>query len=62
MRRHTESDSLVIGAVLIELWRGVAAMAVENKQTIDSGCTSGCMLVEVLYPLYTKLVCCPAII
>jgi hypothetical protein len=53
MRRHTESNNLIIGAVLVELWRSVAAMAVYNKKPIDSSCTSGCMLVEVLYPLET---------
>ena len=28
MRRHIESDNLVLGAVLIKLWRSVATMAV----------------------------------
>ena len=27
MRRHAESDDLVLGAVLVELWRSVAAVA-----------------------------------
>ena len=62
MRRHTESDNLIIGAVLIELWRGVAAMAVNNKKAIDSSCTGSCMLVKVLYPLKAKRISCPAIV
>jgi hypothetical protein len=36
VRRHTEGDDLVIGAVLVELWRSVATIAVYNKKPIDS--------------------------
>ena len=53
MRRHIESDNLILCAVLVKLWCSVATVAVENKETIDSSRTSGCMLVEVLHPLYT---------
>ena len=28
VRRHTESDNLVLGAVRVELWRSMATMAV----------------------------------
>jgi hypothetical protein len=31
VRRHAEGDNLVLGAVLVELWRSVAAVAVEDK-------------------------------
>jgi hypothetical protein len=51
VRRHTEGDDLVIGAVPVELWRSVATIAVYNKKLIDSSCTSSYMLVEVLYLL-----------
>ena len=62
MRWHAESDNLVLSAVLVELWRSMATVAVQDKKTIDSSRTSGCILVEMLYPLYTKLVCRPAVI
>jgi hypothetical protein len=51
VRRHTEGDDLVIGAVPVELWHSVATMAVYNKKPIDSSCASSCMLVKVLHPL-----------
>ena len=28
MQRHTESNNLILGAVLVKLWRSVAAVAV----------------------------------
>ena len=61
MSWHKESDDLVLCAVLIELRRSVAAMAVQDKKPIDSMRTRRCMPVEVLYPLYAELICRPAI-
>ncbi|EUC40329.1 hypothetical protein COCMIDRAFT_109094, partial [Bipolaris oryzae ATCC 44560] len=46
MRRHAESNNLVLCTELVKLWRSVATMAVENKKPIDSSCTSRCMLVK----------------
>ena len=48
VRWHTESDDLVLCAVLVELRRSVAAVAVKDKKTVDSTRTRRCMSVEVL--------------
>lgn len=62
MSWHAESKNLVLCAILVEIWRSVATMAVKDKKLIDSSCTRRCMLIDVLYPLKTKLICRPAII
>jgi hypothetical protein len=62
MSWHTESDNLVLCAVLVKLGRSVAAMAVKDKKPVDSMRTRRCISVEVLYPLNTKLICRPAVI
>ena len=59
---HAESDDLVLCAVLVELRRGVAAMAVEDKKPVDSTRTRRGMSVKVLYPLYAELICRPAVV
>ena len=51
MRRHAESDNLVLLAVLLELKRVVALVAVDNKQTIVSYSPLLCVSVKVLQPL-----------
>jgi hypothetical protein len=60
--RHAESDNLCLCAVLLELDRVVALMAVKNEQTIGPNSALFCMLVKVLQPLYTKLICCLAVL
>ena len=50
---YIESDNLVLCTVLVELWCDMAAIAIYNKESIDSSYTSGYMLVKVLYPLNT---------
>ena len=62
VRWHTESDDVVRCAVLVELWGSVAAVAVKDKETIDSARTRRCMSVKVLHPLNAELICCPAIV
>jgi hypothetical protein len=48
VRRHTESDNLVLLAVLLEFKRVVALVAVNNKQTIVSYSPLLCVSVKVL--------------
>jgi hypothetical protein len=62
MRRHTDSDNLVLLAVLLKLERVVALMAVDYEQSVAANYPLLCMLVKVLQPLQTKLICCPAVI
>ena len=62
MSWHTESNDLVLCAVLIELRRSVAAMAIWDKKPVYSTRTRRCMSINVLYPLYAELISRPAII
>jgi hypothetical protein len=48
MRRHAESNNSVLLAVLLEIERVVALVAVDNKQTIASYSPRLCMSVKVL--------------
>jgi hypothetical protein len=56
VRRHAESNNLVILAKLIKLWRCVAAVAVKNEQSIRALRTRLRMSVKVLYLLKAKLI------
>jgi hypothetical protein len=56
VRRHAESNDLVLLAVLLESKRVVSVVAVDNEQMILSNTSPLCMLVEVLQPLDTKLI------
>ena len=56
MSRHTQSDNLVILAVLLELERVVALMAVNNQQAVETNTTLLCMRVKVFQPGQTKLI------
>ena len=62
MRWQTESNDVVRFAVLVELWGSVAAVAVKDKETIDSAYTRRCTSVKVVYPLNAELICRPAIV
>jgi hypothetical protein len=48
VRRHTESDNLVLLAVLLEFERVVALVAINNKQTIASYSPPLCVRIKVL--------------
>lgn len=61
MRMHAESNNVVVLAVLLNLERVLALVAVDNEQPILSNTTPLCMLVKVLQILETKLLHCPAI-
>jgi hypothetical protein len=62
VRRHVESDNLVILAVLLEFERFVALMAVNNKQLMRANNSSLCMLIKVLQLLQAELICCLAVL
>ena len=62
MRWHTKGDNLVLGAILVKLWRSVAAVAVKDKQAVGSCCTRLRVSVKVLSPLKAKLISCPAVV
>jgi hypothetical protein len=47
VRRHAESDNLVVLAVLLEIERVVAFMAVDNEQLMSAYNPSLCMLIKV---------------
>jgi hypothetical protein len=48
VRRHADSDNVVILAVLLEIERVVALMSVNNKQSVGANYPSLCMLIKVL--------------
>jgi hypothetical protein len=56
VRRHTESNNLILLILLLESKRVVTVIAVDNKQTMLSTSTLLCIPVKVLQPLKTKLV------
>jgi hypothetical protein len=62
VRRHAESDDLVLLAVLLEFERVIALVAVNNEQVIASYSPPLCVRIKVLQPLKTKRICCPAIL
>ena len=62
MSRHTESEDLMLKAVVLKFLVEMALMAVQNKQPVSPNLTRSCMRVKVLQPLKTKRVVCPAIL
>jgi hypothetical protein len=56
VRRHADSDNLVLLIVLLECERVVALMAVDNKEPISAYNPLLCMLIKVLQPLQPKLI------
>ena len=62
MRWHTESQDLVVKAVVLKILVEVALMAVQNKQPVPPHLARLCMRVKVLQPLQTKRVVSPAVL
>lgn len=62
MRRHTESNNLVILTELIKLQRSVALIAIKDKESVRALRIRLCMSVKVLYLLKAKLVSCLSIV
>jgi hypothetical protein len=56
VRRHAESDNLIILTVLLEFKQFVALMAVNNKQPMGANNSSLCILIKVLQPLQAELI------
>jgi hypothetical protein len=48
VRRHIESNNLILLAVLLEIKRVIALMAVDNKQPVSAYNPPLCMLIKVL--------------
>ena len=48
VRRHVESDNLILLAVLLEFKRVMALVAINNKQTIASYSPPLCVRIKVL--------------
>jgi hypothetical protein len=56
VRRHADSNNFVIFAVLLELKRVVALIAVDNKELVAANYPLLYMLIKVLQPLQADLV------
>ena len=51
MRGHTQGDSLIFLAILVEVYQVVTLIAVQNEQLIAANSAHLCGLVKVLKPL-----------
>ena len=48
MRRHAETNNLVLCIVLVKLRRSMAAVAVKDEQAVDTSCTRRSLSIKVL--------------
>jgi hypothetical protein len=62
VRRHADSNNLILLAVLLECKRVVALMAVDNEEPMSTYNSPLCMLIKVLQLLQPKLVCSLAVL
>ena len=62
IRRYIETNNFVLCTVLVKFRRSMAAVAVKDKQMIDSCYIRLCIFIKVLQPLKSKLISCPAVI
>jgi hypothetical protein len=62
VRRHTESNNLIILTVLLEFKRVIALIAINNEQPICANNPPLYILIKVLQPLQAKLIYCPAVL
>jgi hypothetical protein len=62
VRRHAESNNLVILTVLLEIERVVALIAINNEQPMCANNPPLYILIKVLQPLQAKLIYCPAVL
>ena len=49
--RHTKGDDVVVLAILLEVVRMVALVAVKDEETIYARCAPSSILVKVLNPI-----------
>jgi hypothetical protein len=56
VRRHAESNNLIIFVVILELQRVIALMAVNNEQLVAANYSLLCMPIKVLQPRKPKLI------
>jgi len=62
MRRHIERNNLIYRIELIKFRYYVAAVAIKNKEVVDSLRTRLRTLIKILNPFVPKLIYSPAII
>jgi hypothetical protein len=62
VRRHADSNNLILLIVLLECKRVVALIAINNKELISTYNSPLYMLIKVLQLLQPKLVCSPAVL
>jgi hypothetical protein len=62
VRRHTDSNNLVLLAVFLEFERVIALVAINNEELVAANYLLLCMRIKVLQPLKTKLISRPAVL
>jgi hypothetical protein len=62
VRRHADSDNLVLLAILLEFKQVVALIAVNCEQLVAANYPLLCMLIKVLQLLQAKLICSLAVL
>ena len=62
MGRHAECNNVVGLAKILKVYRVMAVVAVEDKQSMYPSCTAPGRLVKMFYPVETNLVGSPAIL
>jgi hypothetical protein len=62
VRRHIDSNNLILLIVLLEYKRVVALIAVNYEQSVDTNYSLLYMLIKVLQPLQAKLIYRPAVL
>ena len=62
MRRHAETNNLMLYTVLVKLRRSIAAVAVKDKQVVDTSYIRRSLSIKVLQLEQTKLVSYLAVI
>jgi hypothetical protein len=61
VRRHAESDNIILLIVLLEVEQVVPLMVVKYKQLVSANNMPFCMHNIGLQPLQAQPVCCPAV-
>ena len=62
MCRYIETNNLILYIVLVKLRRSIAAVAVKDKQAVDTSYIRRSLSIKVLQLEQTKLISCLAVI